>query len=659
MPLTQGGTDGARHHGADRARTDAPHCNAVSQFASDVRRCATFLPMAIPFTPSSSRSEIRDLLAFAIRVLEQHRSLDSLREGAAPIDFGTAAARISELRSRYEEPFRLAIVGEFKAGKSTLINALLGRPGLVPEGATPTTGAVTEIWWGEEERGEVLDCNGKQVFVGTLQDAVRFADQRSTEGKKVSGQGARVILRVASDFLRNLVILDTPGLGANARDDKVTLDSLHLADAAILVVNGLQPGGEDSLTLSERLRTTQRKLVTVVTRIDLTSNPSDALDAAKTVFGAVADGDPIGVASPVIIKALDLLKAADEKRDQDGLKSANELLRASGYFALRERLQEGCFAGQAAAARASRTIADLLSMLHRLELQAAQEAGRTQKKADEIASELSAAQRHINEVLRPKVPFLEAKIDEGVDKHIGELISEMGEAVDVFIDRVVDGGLELGFRSVAAKFSSKQQEKLSERLRDDFRDVFPDDQLEIVVSQIARAVRSLMELEWREIAAKATAPGDTKTFDPTGLVKQICDHIAQLTATIAAEMAAWIALLFVPGGVIIDLAFLLLSLGAGAYVSGKEAARVSRIKREAKVRLRAMRRQLVHKLAEHFRKINRETADEIIGRVSDASNEKDRARLNLLTVAERWRAAHEETRRLIADCEEVAFGAAA
>jgi predicted GTPase len=238
--------------------------------------------------------------------------LDAIRESATPIDFATAAARVSELSLRYEEPFRLAIVGEFKAGKSTLINALLGRPGLVPEGATPTTGAVTEIWWGEEERGEVLDGSGKQVFAGTLEGAVRFADQRSTEGKKVSGQGARVILRVASDFLRNLVILDTPGLGANARDDKVTLGSLHLADAAILVVNGLQPGGEDSLTLSEHLRTAQRKLVTVVTRIDLTSNPSDALDAAKTVFGAVADGDPIGVASPVIMKALDVLKAADE-----------------------------------------------------------------------------------------------------------------------------------------------------------------------------------------------------------------------------------------------------------------------------------------------------------------------------------------------------------
>jgi Dynamin family len=613
--------------------------------------------MPLPFVLSSSRSEIQDYLAFALRVLEKHRGLDELRGGVAQIDFGTAAARVSEIRSRYEDPFRLAIVGEFKAGKSTLINALLGRPGLVPEGATPTTGAVTEIWWGDEERGEVLDSTGKQVFAGTLQAAVRFADQRSTEGKKVSGQGARVILRVTSDFLRNLVILDTPGLGANTRDDKVTLDSLHLADAAILVVNGLQPGGEDSVTLSERLRTAQRKLVTVVTRIDLTENPSDALDAAKTVFGAVAEGDPIGVASPVIVEALDLLSAAEEKRDQDGINAANELLRKSGYFALRERLQEDCFSSLAAAARTSRTIADLRSMLHRLEIQAAQEAGRIQKKAEEIASELSAAQRHINEMLRPKIPFIEAKIDEGVDKHIGEFISEMGDAVDVFLDRAVDGGLELGFRSLAAKFSSKQQEKLNKRLRDDFRDVFPDEQMEIVVSQIARAVRSLMELEWREIAAKATSPGDTKTFDPTGLVNQICDHIAQLTMTIAAEMGAWIALLFVPGGVIIDIAFLLLSLGTGAYVSGKETARMSRIKREAKVRLRAMRRQLVHKLTEHFRRINSDTATELIGRVSDASTEKDRARLNLLTVAERWRAAHEETRRLIADCEEIATGA--
>ena len=613
--------------------------------------------MPIPFAPASSRSEIRDHLEFVTRVLEQHQDLDSLRDGAAPIDFGTAASRVHRLRSRYEEPFRLSIVGEFKAGKSTLINAILGRPGLVPEGITPTTGAVTEIWWNEEEGGEVVDGDGKQVFSGSLQDVVKFADQRSREGKKLTGQGARVILRVASDFLKNLIIIDTPGLGANARDDKVTLDSLDIADAAILVVNGLQPGGEDSLSLSERLRSTQRKLITVVTRIDVATNPADSLDAVKVLFGSVADGDPIGVASPRILKALEALKVADVKRDTAGVEATNKLLHDAGYFALRERLQEGCFAGQAASNRVHRTFADLRSMLHRLEIQAAQEAGQSQKRAAEIEEELTEAHRHINEILRPKIPFLEAKIDEAVDKHISEFVADLAEAVDVFVDRTVDGGIELGLRSIAAKFSKNQSKKFNRSLQDDFRDIFPDDQIDIVVSQIARAVRGLMELEWREMVSKANLPGESKRFDPIGIVKQICDHVAQLTAAIAVEMAAWIALLFVPGGVVVDIAFLLLSLGAGKYVSDKESARVSRLKREAKVRLRGMRKTLAHSLSEHFRELNSKMANELIGRVTEGASEKDIARKQLLDVSERWRSANDEIKRLIADGDEMAFGA--
>jgi hypothetical protein len=613
--------------------------------------------MPIPFASASSRSEICDHLEFTARVLEQHRGLDPVRERTVPIDFGGAASRIHELKARYEEPFRLAVVGEFKAGKSALINALLGRPSLVPEGTTPTTGVLTEIWWGEPEFGEVFDSAGKLVFSGTLDEAVRYADQRSSEGRRIRGQGARVVLHAACDFLQNLVIFDTPGLGANATDDRVTLESLHLADAAVLVVNGLAPGGEDSLMLSERLRVAHRRLVTVVTRIDLAPNPADALDVAKTVFGAVADGEPIGIASRAIMKAHALLASADEQRDSSGIEAAKDVLHSSGYFALRERIQEGCLAGQAAAARASRTIADLRSMLHQLEIEAAREASRSQRSADAIASELSETQRHINEVLRPKLPFLEAKIDESVDKYIGEFISEMGEAVDVFIDRIVDGGIELGFRSIAAKFSSKQKEKLDRRMREDFHELFPDDQLDIVVSQIGRAVRGLMELEWTGIATKVVSPTNNKALDPTALVKQICDHIAQLTGAIAAELTAWIALLFVPGGIIIDIAVLLLSLGVGAYVAGKETPRVSRIKREAKVRLRTTRRSLVHKISEHFRDVNREAAETIIGRASQEVSEKDKARMSLLDVAERWRAAHAETQRLSSDCDQAVYGA--
>ncbi len=615
--------------------------------------------MPIPYVASSSRAEIRDHLAYVVRVLGQHRRLDEIRAGATPIDFTNAVRRIEELSSRYEEPFRLAVVGEFKAGKSTLINALLGRRDLVPEGVTPTTGAVTEIWWGEDESGEVLDGKGTRVFQGTIQQAVKFADQRSSEGKRLSGQGARVILRVASDFLRNLVILDTPGLGANDRDDKATYDCLHLADAAILVVNGLQPGGEDSLTLTERLRTTKRKLLTVVTRIDKVTNPSDALSAAKAVFGDFAVGEPIGVASPAILIALEALKVADERRDADAIKAANVALVESGYFALRERLDDDCFAGQATTARATRTLADLKNMLHRLEIDSGHQAGRTQEQATAIEAELSSARRQINDVLRPKIPFLEAKIEESVEGYIAEFIAHLGEAIDVFVERIADGGVELGLRSIAAKFSKKQEEKLNRHLRDDFADLFPDEQLASVVGQISRAVSRLMELEWTEIATKATGPDSSKAFDPTGLIRQICDHLAQVAATLSLEMAAWIALLFIPGGVLVDLAALFLSRGASAAVAGAEPARIARIQREAKVRLRGMRRQLVDKLSEHFRKINSQTAEELIGRVSASASAKENARSGLLDVAERWRAAHADMLRLIADGDDIQFGATA
>jgi ATPase subunit of ABC transporter with duplicated ATPase domains len=142
--------------------------------------------------------------------LDGFRELDPLHEGVAPIDFESAGRKLHEISARYDEPFRLAIVGEFKAGKSTLVNALVGRRGVVREGATPVTGVMTELWWGEEERGEVWDGNRQCLFSGSLAEASAYADQRTEEGRKIRGRGARVILRAPELFLRNLVVLDTP-----------------------------------------------------------------------------------------------------------------------------------------------------------------------------------------------------------------------------------------------------------------------------------------------------------------------------------------------------------------------------------------------------------------------------------------------------------------
>ena len=57
-----------------------------------------------------------------------------------------------------DELFLMVVVGEFNAGKSALVNALLGEKVLL-EGATPTTSRVTLVKWGEKAAEQVVDEN--------------------------------------------------------------------------------------------------------------------------------------------------------------------------------------------------------------------------------------------------------------------------------------------------------------------------------------------------------------------------------------------------------------------------------------------------------------------------------------------------------------------
>lgn len=340
--------------------------------------------MPIPYVASSSRSEIREHLSFVGRVLSDHADLDGFRQSREAVEFTSAVKKIEAIKDGYDEAFRLAVVGEFNAGKSALINALLGRPNLLPEGYTPTTGAITEIGWAETERGVVLDDTGAEIFNGELADAVKRADQRPGKGLPMK-PGGRVKLGVQSELLRKLIILDTPGLGASERDDEVTRSCLFMADAAILVLNGVQPGGQDSLRLSSELRNRGRKVIVCVTRMDKeTVRSGDAIGQAREFFGGISVGDPIGVSSPAILSAMVALERAEGAGDKEAISRETANLQAAGYFDLRERLQEGCFTLSSASDRARRVLLDLNAMLHELRGSAAEEVRRAEQKAAAI-----------------------------------------------------------------------------------------------------------------------------------------------------------------------------------------------------------------------------------------------------------------------------------
>ena len=81
---------------------------------------------------------------------EEKEALAEIRLALADIDVPREAlATLQEAILQMDELFLVVVVGEFNAGKSALVNALLGEK-VLTEGATPTTSRVTLVKWGEQ-----------------------------------------------------------------------------------------------------------------------------------------------------------------------------------------------------------------------------------------------------------------------------------------------------------------------------------------------------------------------------------------------------------------------------------------------------------------------------------------------------------------------------
>src|SRR5262245_61570410 len=88
---------------------------------------------------------------------EEKEALAEIRLGLAEIGVPREAlATLQEAILQLDELFLLVVVGEFNAGKSAVVNALVGENVLL-EGAKPTTSRVTLVKWGEKTAEQVVD----------------------------------------------------------------------------------------------------------------------------------------------------------------------------------------------------------------------------------------------------------------------------------------------------------------------------------------------------------------------------------------------------------------------------------------------------------------------------------------------------------------------
>jgi predicted GTPase len=196
--------------------------------------------------------------------------------GAEPVaeEARELAARVSEGR------FYVACVGQFKRGKSTLLNALVSQE-VVPTGFIPVTAVPTVIRFGDKlhARVRMRDASWRDVTMPDLKEYV--TEELNPENKK-GVDGAEVF--VPSDLLSSgMCFVDTPGLGSVFTGNTATTQAFipHI-DAALVVVGADPPIAGEELALVEAVGKQVQDLILVINKSDRTSDPERAAAAKFT-----------------------------------------------------------------------------------------------------------------------------------------------------------------------------------------------------------------------------------------------------------------------------------------------------------------------------------------------------------------------------------------
>ena len=195
-------------------------------------------------------------------------ALDSIEQVALDRRNSSITADIADVRAALEAGhFNVAVVGQFKRGKSTLINALIGRE-LLPMDVTPLTSAITIVQHGPKDRCLIKYENGQENTV-PLTDIGLYA---SEDGNPGNNKEIRVVVAEtpANILMGGMRLVDTPGIGSIFEPNSETTRSfLPRIDVAIVVLGSDPPITGEELNLIRALKSLTERILIVMNKSDL------------------------------------------------------------------------------------------------------------------------------------------------------------------------------------------------------------------------------------------------------------------------------------------------------------------------------------------------------------------------------------------------------
>jgi small GTP-binding protein len=205
-------------------------------------------------------------------LLDVHSTLAAF--GALPEDQDSIQQSLLQLDSL----FLLVVAGEFNAGKSAFINALLGDR-LLEEGVTPTTSSIQHVKFGPTVQNSAIDG--------------------------ITGE-----ITAPIELLREIHIVDTPGTNAIERHhEAITQKFLPRADIVFFLTSADRPLTESERVFLNQIRQWGKKVVIVLNKIDILENEADLnrilifiADNVQRLLGFVPEIFPVAARPALLAK---------------------------------------------------------------------------------------------------------------------------------------------------------------------------------------------------------------------------------------------------------------------------------------------------------------------------------------------------------------------
>lgn len=238
-----------------------------------------------------------------------------------------------------EGRFYVACVGQFKRGKSSLVNALVGEP-VLPTGVIPITAAVTVVRYGERLEARVRfgerdwdECD-PQVLAASVSEEQNPGNEKGLTGVEVF---------VPSPLLASgMCLVDTPGIGSvSAVNAAATRAFVPHIDAALVVLGADPPISGEELGLVRQIAGEVAHLIVVLNKADRFS-PIERAEAIG--FTGRVLSETLGRSVPDILQvsAAERLAGNGPARDWDALVGRlDALARGAGADLLRAAEERG------------------------------------------------------------------------------------------------------------------------------------------------------------------------------------------------------------------------------------------------------------------------------------------------------------------------------